>query len=74
MGDSDCGAPGNQGEFALRIVRGRPGEEELAALTAVLLVLRSGGAKAAEEAGGPSNDPGWWRGPDVAPRAPHGPR
>ncbi|MFI9754710.1 acyl-CoA carboxylase subunit epsilon [Streptomyces collinus] len=74
MGDSDRGAPGDQGEFALRIVRGRPGEEELAALMAVLLVLRTGGAKADEEAGGPSNDSGWWRGPDAAARAPRGPR
>jgi hypothetical protein len=75
MGDSDRGAPGDQGEF-LRIVRGRPGEEELAGLMAVLLVLRTGGAKADEEAAGPSNDSGWWRGPDeeAAARAPRGPR
>ncbi|MBQ1099190.1 acyl-CoA carboxylase subunit epsilon [Streptomyces sp. b94] len=81
MGDSDRGALGDQGEPALRIVRGQPGEEELAALMAVLLVLRTGGARADGEAAGPSSDTGWaddtgssndaawWRGPDEAVRA-----
>ncbi|MGW0614967.1 acyl-CoA carboxylase epsilon subunit [Streptomyces sp. NPDC002788] len=73
MGDSDRGTLGEQQESALRIERGQPGEEELAALMAVLLALRAGGTRADEEAGGPSNDSGWWRGPDAV-RAPPRPR
>ncbi len=44
MGESDRGALAGQGEVALRIVRGQPGEEDIAALLAVLLALRAGGA------------------------------
>jgi hypothetical protein len=73
MGDSDRGALVDQGEFALRIVRGRPGEEDIAALLAVLLALRARGAGVDEQAGGPSDVSGWWRGPDAV-RVPRGPR
>jgi hypothetical protein len=66
MGDSDREALVDQGEFALRIVRGQPGEEDIAALVAVLLALRAGGARADEQAGGPSDVSGWWLGPDAA--------
>ncbi|MFY1675551.1 acyl-CoA carboxylase subunit epsilon [Streptomyces sp. WMMC905] len=72
MGDSDRGALVGQGEAALRIVRGQPGEEELAALMAVLVVLRAGRARADEEAGGPSHAVGRMRGPGAV-RAPRGP-
>ncbi|MGA5444197.1 acyl-CoA carboxylase epsilon subunit [Streptomyces sp. ECR3.8] len=51
MGESDRGALAGQGEVALRIVRGQPGEEDIAALLAVLLALRAGGAGADGQAG-----------------------
>ncbi|WP_395576635.1 acyl-CoA carboxylase epsilon subunit [Streptomyces sp. BK79] len=73
MGASDRGGLVGQGEFTLRIVRGQPGEEDIAALLAVLLALRAGGAEADERAGGPSDVSGWCRGPDAV-RVPHGPR
>ncbi|MEU4012828.1 acyl-CoA carboxylase epsilon subunit [Streptomyces pseudogriseolus] len=73
MGDSDRGALVGQGEFTLRIVRGRPGEADIAALLAVLLALRAGGAGADEQAGAPPDVAGWWRGPDAV-RVPRGPR
>ncbi|GAA2955523.1 hypothetical protein GCM10010478_64450 [Streptomyces erythrogriseus] len=70
MGDPDRGAPAGQGEFALRIVRGQPGEEDIAALLAVLLALRTGGGGRAGRA--PPDVSGRWRGPrrrpGVAPR------
>ncbi|WP_443070489.1 acyl-CoA carboxylase epsilon subunit, partial [Streptomyces sp. Z38] len=40
MGDPDRGALAGQEEFALRLVSGQPGEEDIAALLAVLLALR----------------------------------
>ncbi|MGQ5228490.1 acyl-CoA carboxylase epsilon subunit [Streptomyces sp. yara] len=73
MGDSDRGALAGQGESALRIVRGQPGEEDAAALLAVLLALRAGGAGADGQAGSPPGVFGWWRGPDTV-RVPRGPR
>ncbi|MFC8835494.1 acyl-CoA carboxylase epsilon subunit [Streptomyces griseoincarnatus] len=75
MGDPDRGARPGQGESALRIVRGQPGEEDVAALLAVLLALRAGrgGAGADGQAGSPPGVSGWWRGPDTV-RVPRGPR
>ncbi|MER7741823.1 acyl-CoA carboxylase epsilon subunit [Streptomyces sp. NPDC096538] len=52
MGDADGGTLAGRGESALRIVRGRPREEEAAALVAVLLAPRTG-----EQAGGPAPRP-----------------
>ncbi|PWE10949.1 acyl-CoA dehydrogenase [Streptomyces sp. BSE7F] len=57
----------------MRIVRGQPGEEDVAALLAVLLALRAGGAGADGQAGAPPGVSGWWRGPDTV-RVPRGPR
>ncbi|MCX4571647.1 acyl-CoA carboxylase subunit epsilon [Streptomyces sp. NBC_01571] len=58
----------NQYEPVLRVERGRAGEEELAALTVVLLALSAGGAPARR--GRPVNGSRWWR----RPRAYRGPR
>lgn len=73
MGDPDRGARPGQGESALRIVRGQPGEEDVAALLAVLLALRAGGTGADGQAAAPPDVSGWWRGPDTV-RVPRGPR
>ncbi|CAL9323783.1 acyl-CoA carboxylase epsilon subunit [Streptomyces sp. R02] len=74
MGDSDRGALVGQGEFTLRIVRGQPGEADIAALLAVLLALRAGGAGADEQAPGlHRTSPAGGRGPDAV-RVPRGPR
>lgn len=54
MGDTDREEP------ALRVERGEASEEELAALTVVLLALR--GRAAEEDQGGrPVNGSRWWR-------------
>jgi hypothetical protein len=54
MGGSDSGAP------ALRIERGHASDEELAALTVVLLALRGG--RAEEHDGTSVKTSRWWRG------------
>ncbi len=77
MGESDRGALAGQGEAALRIVRGQPGEEDIAALLAVLLALRAGGAGADGQAGLHRTSPdvsGRWRGPGAGRVQPRGPR
>ncbi|WP_458077505.1 acyl-CoA carboxylase epsilon subunit [Streptomyces sp. EMB26] len=55
MGESDRGALAGQGEVALRIVRGQPGEEDIAALLAVLLALRAGGRAGRGRTGRPGS-------------------
>jgi hypothetical protein len=64
MGDS------GHGELALRIERGRASDDELAALTVVLLALYAGGA-AEDGDERPFNGSRWWRRPDAykAPRS-----
>ncbi len=61
MGESDRGALAGRGEFALRIVSGQPGEEDIAALLAVLLALRTcrpGSTGRLRPAAGPPAPPG----------------
>ncbi|MFC8939788.1 acyl-CoA carboxylase epsilon subunit [Streptomyces griseoincarnatus] len=74
MGDPDRGALAGQGEFALRIVRGQPGEEDIAALLAVLLALRTGGAGADGQAGLHRTSPAGGGAPGAARVSPRGPR
>ncbi|MEU5599636.1 acyl-CoA carboxylase subunit epsilon [Streptomyces sp. NPDC020298] len=57
MGDTDRAEP------ALRIVRGRASDDELAALTVVLLAL-SGRAEAEDQEKRPVNGSRWWRRPE----------
>ncbi|WP_330343098.1 acyl-CoA carboxylase subunit epsilon [Streptomyces sp. NBC_00557] len=56
MGDTDHGEP------ALRVERGTATEEELAALTVVLLALRGGPAEEDAQRR-PINGSRWWRRP-----------
>jgi hypothetical protein len=59
MGDTDRGEP------ALRVVRGRVSDEELAALTVVLLALSGRAADDDEDQGKrPVNGSRWWRRPE----------
>ncbi|MFD0336849.1 acyl-CoA carboxylase epsilon subunit [Streptomyces erythrogriseus] len=53
-------------------MRGQPGEEDIAALLAVLLALRTGGGGRAGRA--PPDVSGRWRGPGAARVSPRGPR
>ncbi|MBJ6613688.1 acyl-CoA carboxylase epsilon subunit [Streptomyces sp. I4(2020)] len=72
MGESDRGALAVQGEVALRIVSGQPGEEDIAALLAVLLALRTGRPGATgrlRPAAGPRRRPG--AAPQPAPTSDH---
>jgi hypothetical protein len=64
MGESDRGEP------ALRIERGHASDEELAALTVVLIAL-SAGAEADDDEKRPVNGFRWWRRPETyrAPRS-----
>ncbi|WP_460088290.1 acyl-CoA carboxylase epsilon subunit [Streptomyces variabilis] len=70
MGDPDRGALAGRGEVALRIVSGQPGEEDIAALLAVLLALRAGGRGGGGRAGrAPPDVSGRWRAPRRRPGA-----
>ena len=62
MGDTDRGKP------ALRVERGTATEEELAALTVVLLALR-GRTAHAEARPRPAGRASWWRRPGNYPGA-----
>ncbi|MGA5376031.1 acyl-CoA carboxylase epsilon subunit [Streptomyces griseoincarnatus] len=71
MGDPDRGALAGQEESALRLVSGQPGDEDIAALLAVLLALRAGGRCGGGRAGrAPPDVSGRWRGPRRRPGAP----
>ncbi|MGA5149630.1 acyl-CoA carboxylase epsilon subunit [Streptomyces griseoincarnatus] len=77
MDESDRGALAGRGEAALRIVRGQPGEEDIAALLAVLLALRAGGrggAGADGQAGLHRTSPAGGGGPGAVRVLPRGPR
>jgi hypothetical protein len=54
-------AESDHGELALRVERGQVTDEELAALTVVLLALRAGHEEAEEESERPHNGSRWWR-------------
>jgi hypothetical protein len=64
-GDSDRGGP------VLRVERGQATDEELAALTVVLLAWRAGAAGAGRRDERSRTDPLWWRRPEAyqAPRS-----
>ncbi|MEU3161821.1 acyl-CoA carboxylase epsilon subunit [Streptomyces griseoincarnatus] len=74
MGDPDRGALAGRGEVALRIVSGQPGEEDIAALLAVLLALRAGGAGADGQAGLHRTSPAGGGPPGAARVLPRSPR
>jgi hypothetical protein len=59
MGDTDRVEP------ALRVERGHATDEELAALTVVLLALGGEAAEAEDEETRPVDGTRWWRGPDA---------
>ncbi|MBU5944490.1 acyl-CoA carboxylase epsilon subunit [Streptomyces griseoincarnatus] len=69
MGDPDRGALAGQEESALRLVSGQPGDEDIAALLAVLLALRAGG-----QAGLHRTSPAGGGAPGAARVLPRGPR
>ncbi|MEV3886616.1 acyl-CoA carboxylase epsilon subunit [Streptomyces griseoincarnatus] len=73
MGDPDRGVLAGQGESALRLVSGQPRDEDIAALLAVLLALRAGGAGADGQAGLHRTSPAGGGAPGAA-RVPRGPR
>jgi hypothetical protein len=63
-------AGGGDGECALRVERGHVGEEELAALTVVLLALWAAGTTVARRARTDHGRARWRNGPDGY-RSPH---
>lgn len=74
MGDPDRGALAGQEESALRLVSGQPRDEDIAALLAVLLALRAGGAGAGGQAGLHRTSPAGGGAPGAARVLPRGPR